>query len=110
MRITQFREATAPGSSPIRNARLDFGRMTLSVVAVTAETASGSLTGYGFSAVGRYAQGEILRNRFLPRVLEADPDSLLDDASECLDPARVLTAKAGIPKIVPSVAAETVPE
>lgn len=89
MRITHIREATAPVSSPIRNARLDFGRMTLSVVAVTAECASGPLTGYGFSAVGRYAQGEILRNRFLPRVLEADPDSLLDDAGECLDPARV---------------------
>ena len=89
MRITQIREATAPVSSPIRNARLDFGRMTLSVVAVTAETANGPLTGYGFSAVGRYAQGEILRNRFLPRVLEADPESLLDDSGECLNPARL---------------------
>lgn len=91
MRIIDIREATAGVSSPIRNARLDFGRMTLSVVALEVDTGAGRLTGYGYSAVGRYAQGEILRSRFFPRVLEAAPDSLLDDDGS-LDPVRVWDA------------------
>jgi L-alanine-DL-glutamate epimerase-like enolase superfamily enzyme len=91
MRIKEIREASAHVGSAIRNARLDFSRMTISVVAVVSDIVRGGrpLTGYGFSAVGRYAQGEILRRRFIPRILEADPASLLDETGANLDPARV---------------------
>ena len=34
--------------------------------------------GYGFNSNGRYGQGALMRERFIPRVLEATPDSLLD--------------------------------
>ena len=38
------------------------------------------VVGYGFNSNGRYSAGEILRRRVLPRLLEADADSLLDEA------------------------------
>jgi L-alanine-DL-glutamate epimerase-like enolase superfamily enzyme len=38
------------------------------------------VVGYGFNSNGRYSAGEILRRRILPRLLDADPDRLLDDA------------------------------
>ena len=34
--------------------------------------------GYGFNSNGRYGQGGLIRERFAPRMLEADPRSLLD--------------------------------
>ena len=34
--------------------------------------------GYGFTSNGRYAQGGILRERFIPRIMAADPKSLVD--------------------------------
>ena len=45
------------------------------------------LVGYGFNSNGRYSAGEILRRRAIPRLLDADPDSLLDEAGD-LDPTR----------------------
>jgi L-alanine-DL-glutamate epimerase-like enolase superfamily enzyme len=44
------------------------------------------VVGYGFSSNGRYGQGGLIRERFAPRVLEADPKGLRDDAAENLDP------------------------
>ena len=40
------------------------------------------VVGYGFNSNGRYGQGGLIRERFAPRLLEADPKSLLDDAGE----------------------------
>ena len=90
MRIVEVRETTAPISSPIRNAYIDFSRMTLSLVAViTDQQRDGRpVIGYGFHSNGRYAQGPLLRDRFFPRLLAADPESLLDDRG-VLDPHRV---------------------
>jgi L-alanine-DL-glutamate epimerase-like enolase superfamily enzyme len=45
------------------------------------------VVGYGFNSNGRYSAGEILRRRILPRLLDAPPDALLDDAGD-LAPAR----------------------
>jgi hypothetical protein len=39
------------------------------------------VVGYGFNSNGRYGQGGLMRERFIPRMLEADPASLLDDAA-----------------------------
>src|SRR5206468_8463422 len=43
-------------------------------------------------ANGRYGQGGLIRERFAPRLLAADPASLLDDVGANLDPDRVWAA------------------
>jgi L-alanine-DL-glutamate epimerase-like enolase superfamily enzyme len=50
------------------------------------------LVGYGFNSNGRYAASGILRQRLIPRLLSADPQSLLDETSANLDPHRVWAA------------------
>lgn len=91
MRIVEIRERSASISSSIRNAYIDFSRMTVSVVAVITDVVrDGSpVIGYGFCSNGRYAQGGILRERFIPRILEADPKSLVTDAGDNFDPIKI---------------------
>ncbi|MGI4952849.1 MAG: mandelate racemase/muconate lactonizing enzyme family protein [Janthinobacterium lividum] len=93
MRILDVREITRPISSPIRNAYIDFTKMTTSLVAVvTDQVRDGKrVVGYGFNSNGRYGQGGLIRERFAPRLLEAAPDSLLDEAG-LLDPHRAWSA------------------
>ncbi|HEY7578174.1 MAG TPA: mandelate racemase/muconate lactonizing enzyme family protein, partial [Acetobacteraceae bacterium] len=90
-RITDIREITKTISSPIRNAYIDFSKMTTSLVAVVAnvERDGRRVVGYGFNSNGRYGQGGLIRERFAPRLLEADPRSLSDATGENLDPDRV---------------------
>jgi L-alanine-DL-glutamate epimerase-like enolase superfamily enzyme len=91
LRIVQIREKTLPISSPIRNAYIDFSRMTLSLVAVITDVIRDGkrVVGYGFNSNGRYGQGTLMRERFIPRVLEADPGSLVDASGDNLDPQRI---------------------
>jgi len=91
MRIVDIRERTFPIASPIRNAYIDFSKMTLSLVAVVTDVVRDGkrVVGYGFNSNGRYGQGELMRSRFIPRVLEADPKSLVSDDGTNLDPHRV---------------------
>src|SRR6186713_1429289 len=94
VRIIDVREVTKPISSPIRNAYIDFTKMTTSLVAVvTDQVREGRrVVGYGFNSNGRYGQGGLIRERFRGRLLEADPASLLDDAGRNFDPARIWAA------------------
>jgi D(-)-tartrate dehydratase len=91
LRIIDVREVTKPIASPIRNAYIDFSKMTTSLVAVMTNSARDGrpVVGYGFNSNGRYGQGGLIRERFAPRLLEADPKSLLDETGENLDPDRV---------------------
>lgn len=91
VRILDVREVTNPISSPIRNAYIDFSKMTSSLVAVVTnvERHGKRVVGYGFNSNGRYGQGGLIRERFAPRIMEADPASLLDDTGDNLDPDRV---------------------
>jgi len=91
MRIVDIREVTLPIASAIANAYIDFSKMTCSLVAVVTDVVRGGRTviGYGFNSNGRYGQGGPIRERFAPRLLEADPASLLNDASDNLDPDRI---------------------
>jgi L-alanine-DL-glutamate epimerase-like enolase superfamily enzyme len=93
MKILEIREKTHPISSDIRNAYIDFSRMTLSLVAVVTDVVRDGkrVVGYGFNSNGRYGQGTLMRERFIPRVLEADPVGLLDEAG-VLDPHKVWAA------------------
>ena len=47
------------------------------------------VVGYGFNSNGRYGQGQLMRERFIPRILEADPATLNDDSGANLDPHKV---------------------
>jgi L-alanine-DL-glutamate epimerase-like enolase superfamily enzyme len=91
MRIVDIRETVVPIASPIRNAYIDFSKMTASVVAVVTDVERGGkpVVGYGFNSNGRYAASGLLRERFLPRLREADPGSLLNDTGDNLDPHRI---------------------
>ena len=88
MRITDIREKTVSIASPIANAYIDFSKMTCSVVAVVTDVVRDGkpVVGYGFNSNGRYGQGALMRDRFIARVLEADPASLVDEANDNLDP------------------------
>jgi D(-)-tartrate dehydratase len=94
MRIVDIAEVTKPISSPIRNAYIDFTKMTASLVAVVTDVVRDGrrVVGYGFNSNGRYGQGGLIRERFRDRVLEAEPASLLTDAGDNIDPHRVWTA------------------
>ncbi len=91
MRIVEIREKTLAISSPIRNAYIDFSKMTLSLVAVITDVIRDGkpVVGYGFNSNGRYGQGMLMRERFIPRIMEADPASLIDDAGTNLDPHKI---------------------
>lgn len=87
MRIVSVKDAVVPIASAIANAYIDFSKMTASVVAVTVATGDGrSATGFGFNSNGRYAQPGLLRERFIPRLLEA-PEAALANADGGLEPA-----------------------
>jgi L-alanine-DL-glutamate epimerase-like enolase superfamily enzyme len=94
VRILEVREITKPISSPIRNAYIDFTKMTTSLVAVVTDAVRDGrrVVGYGFNSNGRYGQGGLIRERFANRILEAKPESLLDDSGANLDPHRVWAA------------------
>jgi hypothetical protein len=49
------------------------------------------VVGYGFNSNGRYGQGCLICERFAPRILEADPKTLIDEKHNNLDPAKVWT-------------------
>ncbi|MCC1481116.1 mandelate racemase/muconate lactonizing enzyme family protein [Roseibaca sp. Y0-43] len=94
MRILDICEVTKPIASPIRNAYIDFSKMTASLVAVVTDQVRDGrrVVGYGFNSNGRYGQGGLIRERFRDRVLQADPASLVNDAGDNLDPHRIWAA------------------
>lgn len=91
MKIVEIREASAPIASEIRNAYISFAAMTINLVAVVTDVVRDGkpVIGYGFNSNGRYAQSGILRERFIPRILAAEPRSLLDAAGENFDPQAI---------------------
>ena len=91
MRISEIRESTRSIESNIRNAYIDFSKMNLSLVAVVTDVIRDGrpVIGYGFNSNGRYGQGHLMRERFIPRILEAPADSLMDEAGDNLDPHKI---------------------
>ena len=91
MRITDIRETSVALKSSLRNAVFDFSEMTTSVVAVITDFVRDGrpVAGFAFNSTGRYACGAQMRARFIPRLLAAKPETLLDDA-DLIDPAKAL--------------------
>lgn len=92
MRIVEARELTVALEGGVANAVVNFTGHTVSLVSLVSDRVRHGrpLIGYGFNSIGRFAQGGILRERMLPRLLAAPSHTLLDADAESLDPARVL--------------------
>ena len=93
MRIVDIRERAVPLNSTLSNSSFDFSEMTTSVVAVMTDCVRDGqpVVGYAFNSTGRYACGAQMRDRFIPRILRADPASLLDSTGENLDPSKIVS-------------------
>jgi D(-)-tartrate dehydratase len=91
MKIAAIHSTIVPIASAIRNAYIDFSKMTASVVAVVTDVVrdDNRVVGYGFNSNGRYAQAGLLAERFIPRIMQSDPASLVNDEGTNLDPHRV---------------------
>ncbi len=92
MRIVAIKDVVVGIRSAIRNAFIDFSQMTASVVAIVTDcTIDGKpVVGYGFNSNGRYAVQGLMRERFIPRLSAAPPESLMDrrgllDPFKCWD-------------------------
>lgn len=87
MRIKAIRQVAVPMRGNIANALVNFSEHTVSLVAVlTDQQVEGRpLYGLAFDSIGRFAQGGILEERMIPRLLRAEPTSLLaeDGAFDC---------------------------
>ncbi len=94
MKIIDIRETSVALNVNMRNAVFDFSEMTTSVVAVVTDVVREGrpVVGFAFNSTGRYACGAQMRARFIPRILNADPASLVDAAGDNLDPEKLLAA------------------
>jgi L-alanine-DL-glutamate epimerase-like enolase superfamily enzyme len=91
MRIVKIEDKTVSIASEIRNAFINFSKMTVSVAAVQTDVIRDGkpVIGYGFNSNGRYAQAYILRERLIPRIMAASPESLLEEGEGNFDPFRI---------------------
>src|SRR6201990_2594690 len=94
MRIIDIRETAIPLKSDLTNSSFDFTEMTTSIVAVVTDVVRDGrpVTGFAFNSTGRYACGAQMRARFIPRILAARPEALIDEASDNLHPAKIVAA------------------
>ena len=92
MKILDIRETSVALNTNMRNAVFDFSEMTTSVVAVLTDVVveGQPVVGYAFNSTGRYACGEVMRKRMIPRLLKADPETLLDRHTGLIDPELAL--------------------
>jgi D(-)-tartrate dehydratase len=92
MRIVAVTEQTIRLGAATRNASISFDAMTASAVALHTDAIRNGkpLVGLAFDSIGRYGHGALLRERFIPRLLAADPDAY-SDGHGGVDPARAWT-------------------
>jgi len=90
VRITAIRSIVVPLQGAISNSLVNFSEHTVSLVAVVSDVIRNGrpITGYAFNSIGRYAQDGLMRERFIPRLLTAAPEALLNDANDAFCPGR----------------------
>ncbi|MCW5690218.1 MAG: mandelate racemase, partial [Pseudolabrys sp.] len=93
MRITAIHDIVVPISSAIANAYIDFSTMTASVVAIHTDVVRDGkpVVGFGFNSNGRYAPQGLLRERFIPRLRDANAETIQDERG-LIDPAKAWAA------------------
>src|SRR3974390_660182 len=77
MRVVAVKEETIQIGAPTRTASISFDAMTARAIALHTDAKKNGkpLVGLAFDSIGRYGHGALLRERFIPRLLAADPDS-----------------------------------
>ena len=92
MRIVDIRELAIPLQANIRNAVVTFAEHTVSLVAIVSDAVLGGrpVIGMAFDSIGRFAQGGLLRERFMARLVAAPPDDLIDAAGTGFDPDKAV--------------------
>lgn len=80
MRIVDIQEQTIRLTAASRNSSISFDDMTASALVVRTDAIKDGkpLMGLAFDSIGRYGHGELLRERFIPRLLLADPSEYSD--------------------------------
>ena len=91
MKITKIIEETRFINSEMKNSYIDFSKMTLSLVAIQSDKMKNGkpIVGYGFNSNGRYGQGHLIRERFIPRILETSSKDLLNEKEDNFDPHKI---------------------
>ncbi len=91
MKIIEIQEKIFPISSNIKNAYISFAKMDCSVVAIKTDIKINgeNIVGYGFHSNGRYAVSELLKKRFIPRLIKADEKSLINDDGNNFSPEKI---------------------
>jgi L-alanine-DL-glutamate epimerase-like enolase superfamily enzyme len=91
VRIEAVLDDTMPMRGEMRNAYIDFSKMTASIVAVVTNVVRDGrrVIGYGFNSNGRYGASGLLRERFIPRLREADARSVVTADGSNLDPQAI---------------------
>lgn len=91
MRIVDIRELSVPLEGNIANALVNFSEHTVSLLAVVSDVVRDGrpVCGVAFNSIGRFAQGGLLRERFIPRVLRTPPAELLAADGRSFSPAAV---------------------
>lgn len=94
MKITSVREISVPLHANIANSVVNFSAHTVSLVAVVSDVVRDGkpVTGVAFDSIGRFAQTGILKDRFIPRLRETDPDELISENGRHFDASKVLEA------------------
>jgi D(-)-tartrate dehydratase len=89
MRIIDIRERTVP-ISRYADPRIPSGGLNTTVVAVMTDVRHNGapLVGFGFSSIGRFGQGGLIRDRFAPRLLTARESDLVTESGDNIDPWR----------------------
>ena len=91
MKIVKMVEKTVPFGSNIANSYVNFKSMTGSVVVIVTDVVRNGkpVIGYGFNSIGRYAPTSILRDRMLPKIMDADPKDICNEDRSNLDPVKI---------------------
>jgi D(-)-tartrate dehydratase len=88
VRITDVRQRTVPISRYATRDPIGSDLDTTAVAVVTDVLRDGGpVVGFGFSSIGRFGQGGLIRDRFAPRLVAAT-DALASDSGDNLDPFR----------------------
>jgi L-alanine-DL-glutamate epimerase-like enolase superfamily enzyme len=92
MQITKIVELPVQLQGDIANALVNFSEHTISLVAVFSDVVRNGrpVVGIAFNSIGRFAQSGILLDRMIPRILNANPDLLLNGTGTQFEPQKVL--------------------
>ena len=89
MRIVAAQASTVRLTSTTRNSAINFDEMTATVLAIRTDVRRNGkdLVGFAFNSIGRYDHTGLLHDRFIPRLLVADPLQYADERGG-IDPVR----------------------